>query len=335
MRIHLTSNALRFLTLLCLGVFLSACAETQFLVHTAKVVNQQSKDGDNTSTSSSPYGDGIYKIGNPYQIYNVWYYPELDYEYDETGIASWYGEKFHGRKTANGEIYNMNDLTAAHKTLPLPSWVEVTNLDNGRKIKFRLNDRGPYAKGRIIDISRQGAQLLGFKDQGIAKVRVKILADESRQVAALMRGEATIQEFGSPITVDSLPKDSVNTESLAPPPGATVAETEALPPQQVVVASNAEPEALQLPSNDITVESVPVGPTNIYIQAGSFTNYENALRAKSILSQITETEISQILVNNTDFFRVRIGPLPSVEQADIILDQALASGYPDSRIIID
>ena len=105
-----------------------------------------------------------------------------DLNYIETGIASWYGPNFHGKYTANGEIFDQNLITAAHRTLPLPSVVQVTNLENGRTISMRVNDRGPFAKNRIIDISRRGAQLLGFKEKGTAKVKVKILPDESRRI---------------------------------------------------------------------------------------------------------------------------------------------------------
>ncbi len=92
---------------------------------------------------------GVYKIGSPYKIAGTWYYPKEDPDYRETGIASWYGPGFNGRVTANGEVYNQDDLTAAHRTLPMPSIVRVTNLDNGRSIKVRINDRGPFARSRI------------------------------------------------------------------------------------------------------------------------------------------------------------------------------------------
>ena len=103
-----------------------------------------------------------YKVGNPYQIGNIWYYPREQPDYDETGIASWYGPTFYGKHTANGEMYDGNALTAAHRTLPMPVNVRVTNLDNGKSMVVRVNDRGPYAKGRIIDLSRHAAELLGF-----------------------------------------------------------------------------------------------------------------------------------------------------------------------------
>lgn len=133
------------------------------------------------------YG-GVYKVGNPYKIMGKWYYPKEDYSYSEVGMASWYGKDFHAKKTANGELYDMNTLTAAHRTLPLPSIVRVTNLENGRSLVLRVNDRGPYAKERIIDISKRGAQLLGYQTKGITKVRVEILEKESKALKAALLG---------------------------------------------------------------------------------------------------------------------------------------------------
>ena len=139
-----------------------------------------------------PKGGGHYKIGRPYQVANKWYRPRKNTKYDRVGVASWYGDLFHGRKTANGEVFDMDALTAAHPTLPLPVLVRVTNLENNRSLVVRVNDRGPYRHNRIIDLSRKTAQLLGFKKKGTAKVRVKYLrrapmngdASYERQVAA-------------------------------------------------------------------------------------------------------------------------------------------------------
>ena len=141
------------------------------------------------------YG-GVYKVGNPYQIMGRWYYPKEDYSYAEVGIASWYGDDFHAKRTANGEKYDMNTLTAAHRTLPLPSIVRVTNLENGRSLVVRVNDRGPYAKERIIDISKRGAQLLGYQTKGTTKVKVEIMAEESKALkeALLKQKEPAYQK---------------------------------------------------------------------------------------------------------------------------------------------
>lgn len=114
-----------------------------------------------------------YKVGKPYRIKGKLYTPKEDPNYSETGVASWYGPKFHNRKTANGEIFDRYGMTAAHRTLPLPSVVKVTNLQNGKSIKVRVNDRGPFAHNRIIDLSERAAGKLGFKEAGVAKVKVE------------------------------------------------------------------------------------------------------------------------------------------------------------------
>jgi rare lipoprotein A len=126
-----------------------------------------------------------YKVGGPYTVKGVTYYPRVDYAYDHVGLASWYGEQFQGQYTANGEVFDLNGVTAAHKTLPLPSVVEVVNLQNNRALRIRVNDRGPFVEGRIIDLSRRAAQLLGFERYGTASVRVRVLKDESLYAAAL------------------------------------------------------------------------------------------------------------------------------------------------------
>ncbi|HEX2115535.1 MAG TPA: septal ring lytic transglycosylase RlpA family protein, partial [Alphaproteobacteria bacterium] len=135
-----------------------------------------------------------YKVGSPYAINGVTYHPREDLSYRRVGIASYYGGErrgidFHGRPTANGEIYDMYGLTAAHPTLPMPSVVSVTNLENGRSLKLRVNDRGPFAEGRLIDVSRLAARHLGFEEKGTARVRVEVLPEETRALKeAMLRG---------------------------------------------------------------------------------------------------------------------------------------------------
>lgn len=122
-----------------------------------------------------PAKRGLYKLGAPYQIGGRWYYPRYESSYDRVGVASWYGDGFHGRPTANGERFDKNRLTAAHPTLPLPSLVEVVNLENGRSLVVRVNDRGPFVGDRLIDLSEAAARELGFREQGLAQVRVRFL----------------------------------------------------------------------------------------------------------------------------------------------------------------
>jgi len=312
--------------LIAAAAVLSACSETQFLVHTAKRMG----------TTERPDGSGgRYKVGKPYQIKGVWYYPAEDYDYVETGIASWYGPKFDRRPTANGETFDMNKVSAAHRTLPLPSMVRVTNLDNGRSLIVRVNDRGPFAHGRIIDMSRKGAQLLGFIRQGTARVRVEILADESRTVAARMKGDASIAEHGSPITVDKLPKAAVASESLPLPPGAQMANAapsatplpRPAPVGQTVTAPN--------PPREVATISGAATPTQLFVQAGSFGQFANANRVRARLASLGRVTINQVLVDGRDFFRVRLGPLSDVAEADRYLEQVLRSGYAGAKIIVE
>jgi len=125
---------------------------------------------------------GIYKVGNPYKIEDTFYYPQEYDDYEEVGVSSWYGDDFHGKKTSNGEIYNSGALTAAHQTLPLPSIVRVTNLENGKNVLVRVNDRGPFAKSRIIDVSEKAAEILGYHDKGTATVKVEFLPKETEEL---------------------------------------------------------------------------------------------------------------------------------------------------------
>lgn len=123
--------------------------------------------------SNLPRGGGRDQVGKPYKVRGVWYYPKEEKNYRKIGGASWYGDAFHGRLTANGEIYDMTHLTAAHPTMPLPSYARVTNVKNGSSVIVRVNDRGPYAKGRIIDLSKRAAELLDYTHTGVAKVKVE------------------------------------------------------------------------------------------------------------------------------------------------------------------
>lgn len=128
---------------------------------------------------------GYFKVGTSYKIDGKTYYPKEYNRYNETGLASWYGDDFHNKKTANGEIFNMNEMTAAHKTLPLPSIVRVTNLENGLSVIVRVNDRGPFVDNRIIDMSKYAADKLGFKNKGVIKVRVELLKKETEKFLQL------------------------------------------------------------------------------------------------------------------------------------------------------
>jgi rare lipoprotein A len=140
-----------------------------------------------------PKGGGTYRVGKPYTVAGRIYVPEEDTEYREEGMASWYGDDFHGRLTANGEVFDMGSLTAAHPTLPMPSYARVTNLRNGKSLVVRVNDRGPYHGNRLIDVSNKAAELLEFKGNGVARVRVEYVGraplegSDDRQLIATLR----------------------------------------------------------------------------------------------------------------------------------------------------
>jgi peptidoglycan lytic transglycosylase len=144
-----------------------------------------------------PKGGGSYRVGRPYTVGGQTYNPEENPNYSATGLASWYGEDFHGRQTANGEIFDMTSISAAHPTLPIPSYARVTNLANRRSIVVRINDRGPYHQGRLIDVSIRTAKLLGFYDAGIARVRVDYVGRASLAGSDDARLEATLRN-GTP-----------------------------------------------------------------------------------------------------------------------------------------
>jgi rare lipoprotein A len=171
----------------------------------------------------TPFGEHrtphpAYKVGAPYTVKGITYYPHVDYAYDRTGIASWYGEQFQGQYTANGEIFDLNGISAAHTTLPLPSIVEVVNLQNNRALRIRVNDRGPFARNRIIDLSRRAAQLLGFERTGTAMVRVKVLREESMRAAALAQ-RGIVSEGEEPVAeVAAAPPDPAATQTASAVP---------------------------------------------------------------------------------------------------------------------
>ncbi|WP_455481357.1 septal ring lytic transglycosylase RlpA family protein [Bartonella sp. B12(2025)] len=142
----------------------------------AKTVIFPQKTSSGKNQSKEKRG-GRVVVGKPYKIKGKWYYPKNDPTYKRVGEASWYGSDFHGRLTANGEVYDMNLLTAAHPTMPLPSYARVTNLKNGSSIIVRVNDRGPFMKDRIIDLSKKAAEILGYANAGVANVKVEYISD--------------------------------------------------------------------------------------------------------------------------------------------------------------
>ena len=273
-----------------LAAILGGCTESK---HGANVSNGlQLGSADQRAAST-----GSYKVGKPYRINGSWYYPAEDYAYVETGIASWYGAEFNGRRTANGEAFDMNRVSAAHRTLPLPSMVKVTNLENGRSLALRVNDRGPFTRGRIIDVSCKAAELLGFQRAGTARVRVEILATESKQLK-----QAALQGASPDRQLASLRAPAANQGAVA--------------------------------SNDQVTVQIPVA-TRLYVQVGAFARPENAARLQSELAGFGQSHVHAIEVDGRRFYRVRVGPIQTIDNADWVLGQVIQAGYPQAQLVVD
>jgi rare lipoprotein A len=315
------------------AINLAGCAETTLVTNGSKIATE---DQNNVPP---------YKLGKAYQIDGAWYYPKVDYDYNETGIASWYGPDFHGKSTANGEVFDQNALTAAHKTLPMPTIVRVTNLENGRSIEVRINDRGPFKNNRVIDLTRRGAQLLGFEGQGTARVRVQVMKEDSILLANKVGG-AQLAYAGEPEPQAAGPKPqaapagTVITQKLGPgqtAPAPTAASPQ--PQQSNSVVGLPKPSAAKaattIPSLNGQVSYTPVKPTNIFIQAGAFLQQGNALKLTQKLASLGQTRVTQVQVGTQTFYRVRLGPIPRVEDADTMLQKVIGTGQPDARIVVE
>lgn len=304
-----------------------------------------------------PKGGGVYQIGKPYQVGGVWYTPREQPGYDQVGSASWYGELFHGRRTANGEIYDMVSLSAAHPTLPLPVYARVTNLNNGRTIVVRINDRGPYANDRIIDLSRRSAELLGFRNHGTATVRVKYLAraplngDDSYErkflasqswVQFAAKGKPPELAVSSIAAQGGLPAE--NPENLVRPwktvaaPGGAMPVDPPLSDGWRATTKTVEPDAPQstgsIPRSTKPFKAMSVATADgLVIQAGSFKSKDNADRARAVLSAIAPVDVAQFTVGGDVYFRVRVGPFAAASEAQAALAKVTAAGYRGAKVL--
>jgi rare lipoprotein A len=227
-----------------------------------------------------PRHEPLASTGNkPYTVFGVNYVPLADArDYRERGIASWYGKKFHGRRTSSGEPYDMYAMTAAHRTLPLPSYVRVTNLQNGRSVIVRVNDRGPFLHNRLIDLSYAAASRLGVIGTGTAMVEVQVVS-----------------------------------------PGAPVASPER--------------SAVSAIGNARTADR----PPRLMLQVGAFAQRENALAIHDRLKAagFTPIRVEPATTATHSVFRVRIGPIASVEQGDRLVADVARHGIPDAILVID
>lgn len=324
----------RFGVAALLAVSLAACGSS-------------SKGGGGASTSAPQRGS--YKIGNPYTVEGVVYTPKEEFNRVETGVASWYGPGFHGKSTANGERYDQSDRTAAHRTLQMPSIVRVTNLENGQSTVVRINDRGPFASNRVIDLSRTAAEELNVVGKGTARVRIEQLQAESLAVKEVAIGgggpaeqHAAVAQLSSGRRTPAAVPRAVEVAAPPSPPPAQPEPPQQPPvqmvwngaPQQVVVETNsgARPTGVTVASLASTASAAPSAGA-FYVQTGAFSTAENAERQRDAVRSYGTTEVSPGSAGGREVFRVRVGPYTTSDAAGIVADRLKRSGYGDARVV--
>ncbi|MGN0929344.1 MAG: septal ring lytic transglycosylase RlpA family protein [Alphaproteobacteria bacterium] len=264
---------------------------------------------ENIDVSKTAFGAlGNYKIGNPYLIDGVSYYPHEDYTYSEIGIASWYGPDFHGGTTSNGEVFDETKLTAAHRTLPMPTLVRVTNLENGISANIKVNDRGPYARDRILDLSSAAADVLGIKQKGTARVKVEILPDESKILKDLAIASQNTDIYPANVTYPTEP----------------VSQPEPMPAPVAVAEPTPTPEPVQS----------SVLPGDYFVQVAAYSTYDKAEALKDKLAHLGTVKIFKAVVNGNTLFKVRLGEFKTKEEAERMQEAVTRSGISGSRVIL-
>jgi rare lipoprotein A len=264
-----------------------------------------------------PRGGGRYSVGKPYQVAGKWFTPKAQPGYDRKGAASWYGKEFHRRKTSNGEYFDMAMLTAAHPTLPLPSYARVTNLENGKVIVVRINDRGPFVGTRIIDLSKRSAQALGYLGKGKANVRVQWIGnaplnDQGSHLAMMNRKAASGAGMGTLIAAADGPASGGNDD---------------------VQVADAEPQAdaQQVAYDAPKLKKKARGEAQI-VQVASFADLDAAEQARAQLSAIGPVQVYEWQTADGPLYKVQLGPFLSSIGAEDALDAVRGQGYGKAKL---
>lgn len=280
----------------------------------------------------SRYGNRDYAVlGKRYSV------RDSVHGYVEEGRASYYGTKFHGRRTSNQEVYDMYAFTAAHKTLPLPSFVRVTNLDNGKSVVVRVNDRGPFHAGRVIDLSYAAAAKLGFVQQGTARVEVRALTpdDDGRELAA--RGDGAAKPASAAVAPDKavradeferwMQEKGIRFASGTPASGTPASETSGAADTRIAAASRpvgggplaASEPAIVASAAAVTTAPAAIAADAVLLQLASFSARDNAERAQGRLRDagVESSRIDEGLANGQPVWRLRVGPVPKARVAEL------------------
>jgi len=271
--------------------------------------------------SPSPH----YVLGPPYQARGVWRYPQASYDAVETGLATVY-QGAHPPLTADGEAFDQTALAAAHPTLQLPAIARLTDLDTGRQVIVRINDRGPAAADRLLEVTSRTAQLLGFPPNGAARVRLHVLPAESHAAADALPGAPSLE-------IAAAPRTGVAEQQLAAPAGAgqDSAPPSAPVPQLAPAASLPAAPPMRLPE---TVTQTALVPSSLWVQVGSFLGYRYAAIQRARLAALHPQIVTGETAGQQEF-HVRLGPFATIPEADAALGQALAAGVPDARIVVE
>ena len=307
------------------GLCLAACATTPPPLQTA-----------GTEGQPSPRYNG-HKTGQPYEVRGVWYYPKEQPNYDEIGIASWYGEQFHNQYTADGEVFDMHMPSAAHKTLPLPSLVEVTNLSNGKKLIVRVNDRGPFVDGRVIDLSKEAAAELGFVTAGVTKVRVRYVGQaadppgyDPRQEVATAKKAARAVQKPADLASARPPRGPIPYSQLAkaePAPAPIAKAAPAPPPIPTRPPDIVDALLAEKPNPTVAM------PASYELQAGAFPSEAAARHFASGLTGGGLPEVQSVHEGAGLTWRVVVHGLANRTEAAAARSEAMALGAPSTTIV--
>lgn len=269
--------------------------------------------------------DPHYVLGAPYQTGTMWWYPRESFDLDETGLASIAADSA-PRLTTDGEVFDQTALAAAHPTVQLPAIARLTNLENGRQVTVRVNDRGSSDPGRLVQVTRRTAQFLGMPPNGVAQIRVQVLPNESHAAADALPGAPSL-------AMTAAPRTNVEVAELAPPPGIRQGNGRALPAAMRVRQADIPMAAPPMRLAEAVVQTTP-RPGRLMVRLDTFDEYHYADVQRARMAA-AGARIVTVVDGRARRFRVEVGPLPDVAHADLVLDQAHASGVPDARIVVD
>jgi rare lipoprotein A len=340
----------------------AACASTGTSL-TLATPSRQAQVAQSPQSARPPSGR-LRGTEKPYQVNGQWYFPQADPSYDEVGTASWYGYPFQARHTADGEIYDEGLITAAHKTLPLPCIVEVTNLQNGRSIRVRVNDRGPFVGGRLIDLSKAAAEQLGFDRRGTTRVRVRfitmaapltapglMMASTGAAPSAIRPRPYAPRQAADSDDVDDIeaaprpaipasyapPTPSPAYASPRPPQVDPMAEDEAgppeapLPPERPITATSLPPPEPE-PRTPMSARAAPIGG-GYSVQVGAFATQSGADRAAARLASAGGAQIVPLQRNGATLYRVVVGSFSDPAAAGETRARVIDMGFTDARVV--